>query len=351
MATIKGVHLVGSIQAPDAESAMRTVCKGLPGRLKRIPDGETGSRNYFTLWQYYLFKVAPQMMVSFEDNKESSKKEFSDEEVDEGIEQLKKAGINTGYDEAAIESYAVFKKLREQGVIPQGVRFQVGLPTVASVVSVFVEAAFHENVYPIYEEALLRALRNIQDQIPHKDLAIQLDLAVDTAFWEGAYLTPWFKDKFNVQDYVTDYLLRMIEHIDQDVELGIHNCYGDMNHRHWFEPTSLRAVVDRGLRLFDKSSHKINWFHFPVPVSTMASLEMFLAPLSDLLPQLKEHDTDLVLGVVQYDDEEGTRRRIEAASKIVSEFQISTECGWGRTPEEEIDNIMRISCEFSQPVS
>lgn len=108
---------------------MRMVCEGLPGRLKRIPDGETGSRNYFTLWQYYLFKVAPQMMVSFEDNAESAQRAFTEQEVDEGIEQLKKAGINTGYDDAAIESYGVFKKLRDEGVIPAGVKFQVGLPS------------------------------------------------------------------------------------------------------------------------------------------------------------------------------------------------------------------------------
>lgn len=214
----------------------------------------------------------------------------------------------------------------------------------------------------------------MQDKIAHEDLAIQLgmsvqcrtllsrnrdyapdrddlDLAVDTAFWEGAYLTPWFKDKFDVKDYVTEYLLRMIEHVDQDVELGIHNCYGDMEHKHWFEPTSLRAVADRGLRLFEKSSHKINWFHLPVPVSAMDHLDDFFAPLADLVPKLKENGTDLVLGVVQYNDEEGTKKRIEAASKVVSEFEIATECGWGRTPEEQVDGIMKLSCELSEPVS
>lgn len=50
--------------------------------------------------------------------------------------------------------------------------------SVASVVSVFVEAAFHPKVYPIYEEALLRSLHNMQDKIPHEDLAIQLGTSV-----------------------------------------------------------------------------------------------------------------------------------------------------------------------------
>lgn len=174
---------------------------------------------------------------------------------------------------------------------------------------------------------------------------------MDTAFWEGVYLTPWFKDKFDVKDYVTEYLLRMIERIDHNVELGIHNCYGDMDHKHWFEPTSLRAVVDRGLRLFEDSSHKLDWFHLPVPVSAMNHLDDFFAPLVDLVPKLKENSTDLILGVVQYNDEEGTKKRIEAASKVVSEFEIATECGWGRTPEEEVDGIMKLSCGLSQPVS
>lgn len=76
------------------------------------------------------------MMVSFEDNTESAKREFTEQEVDEGIEQLKKAGINTGYDDAAIESYAIFKRLREEGIIPQGVRFQVGLPSCVQIATV-----------------------------------------------------------------------------------------------------------------------------------------------------------------------------------------------------------------------
>lgn len=83
----------------------------------------------------------------------------------------------------------------------------------------------------------------------------------------------------------------------------------------------------------------------------MQNLNDFLAPLSDLVPKLKENNTDLVLGVVQYDDEEGTRKRIDAASKVVSEFEIATECGWGRTPEDQIGNIMELSCGLSQPVS
>ncbi|EME87173.1 uncharacterized protein MYCFIDRAFT_121229, partial [Pseudocercospora fijiensis CIRAD86] len=118
--------------------------------------------------------------------------QFTEEQINDGVEQLKRANIETGYDTAAIESYAVFTKLREEGVVPKGVKFQVGLPTIASVIGPFVERAFQAKVSPIYEAALFRATREIQDKIPHEDLSIQLDLAVDTAYWEGEYLTPWF---------------------------------------------------------------------------------------------------------------------------------------------------------------
>lgn len=123
-----------------------------------------------------------------------------------------------------------------------------------------------------------------------------------------------------------------------------------MEHKHWWEPTSLSAVVERGIGIFDRSPHKIAWFHCPVPVSAMDKLDTFLAPLKDLAPKLKEHGTELYLGVVQYNDSEGTKKRIEAASKVVDEFGVATECGWGRTPPEQIENIMQISTEVAEPV-
>jgi hypothetical protein len=139
-----------------------------------------------------------------------------------------------------LESYDVFKKLKAEGVISDGTRFQVTLPTPPNVLAPFVQWMFQPRVEPIYAGALYRALRNIQNQIPHADLAIQIDLAVDTAYWEGAEIyKPWFGDgdKDTIKDYIVDYIVRMIGQVDQDVEVGIHNCYGRLPHplpRHLF---------------------------------------------------------------------------------------------------------------------
>jgi hypothetical protein len=235
MTGVTGTHLVGSVPREDTASVFKECLACVPGRLRRIPDGETGPRHYFTVFQGQLFSVYPPMMIRFELNSMLDSDEFTPEQIDEGIEACRKANFETGYDTAAIESYAVFRQLREEGVIPKGVKFQVSLPTIASVV-LFAQRAFQPRVEPIYEERLFHAMRAIQDKIPHEDLAIQIDLACDTSFWEALYVDdseaapglawykPWWKG--DVKSYCTNYIVRQIAQVDEDVELGLHNCYG-----------------------------------------------------------------------------------------------------------------------------
>ena len=230
MGQVKGCHLIGSVCLPDAESVFRECSKGMDHRLKRIPDGETGVRQNFTTFQAGFFQAVPQMLAEFVNNAVKQSKEFTPEQVSDGIEKLRQAAPSTGYDTVAIENYKVFKKLRDEGVISKGTRFQVCLPGVGNVLAPFIQEAFQAVVEPVYEEALFKALRNIQDTIPHEDLAIQIDLAVETAYWEQALYKPWFNRDDNDLDkqkqYIVDYVVRMISQVDKDVEVGIHNCYG-----------------------------------------------------------------------------------------------------------------------------
>lgn len=349
MASVRGCLLVGSMPLPDPRTVFEQCLAGLPNRLKRVPDGETGARHYFTLWQAAVFACYPPMLARFEDNKVLAEDPFTPEQIDEGVAKLQASALDTGYDTAAIDSYAVFQQLRADGHVPAGVRFQVCIPTAANVISPFVQRAFQARAYPIYEAALFAAIRNIQARIPHRDLAIQYDLAVDTAFWEGQYLKPWFEES-DVKATVVDYVARMADLVAPDVELGFHNCYGDMEHRHWFEPKSMRAVVDRGTALLERIAHPVAFFHAPVPVSATPFLDDYLEPLRDFYPKLKQQGGELYLGLIQHDDPEGTRRRIEAAGKVVPEFGVATECGMGRTPPEQVEGLLRLSTEVSEPV-
>jgi len=231
MARVKGCLLVGSVPLPDTEAVLRQCSAGMPHRLKRIPDGETGTRNWFTYHQLPVFSQAsPTMITQHVLNAQLAQGEYTRQQIDEGVEKLKQAGpLKTGYDDAAIESYGVFKTLREEGVMDKGTRFQASLPTTPNVLAPFIQDAFQPQVEPIYEEALFRAMRRIQDTIPHRDLAIQIDLAVDTMYWEGVDMyKPWFGggDMDKSRDYIVDYIVRMVSQVDNGVEVGLHNCYG-----------------------------------------------------------------------------------------------------------------------------
>src|ERR1700754_688664 len=55
-----GVHLVGSVPLGSAEEVFRRASAALGDRLRRIPDGETGPRSDWILWQYPGFSARPQ---------------------------------------------------------------------------------------------------------------------------------------------------------------------------------------------------------------------------------------------------------------------------------------------------
>jgi hypothetical protein len=71
-------------------------------------------------------------------------------------------GINTGYDDAAIRSYQVFQTWKNNGHIPPKAKFQVAMPTLGNVVGSFVSQPYQAKAEKLYEEALFRALHNIQ---------------------------------------------------------------------------------------------------------------------------------------------------------------------------------------------
>jgi hypothetical protein len=72
--------------------------------------------------------------------------------VDPAVTEIPARGL--GYADCAEESYAVFKALRTEGVIPEGVRFQVSVPTpYASLVS-WVREEDQERFFRPYADAM-----------------------------------------------------------------------------------------------------------------------------------------------------------------------------------------------------
>ena len=309
----------------------------------------------------------------------------NDEELSKVKRFLEK--LETGYDTAALESYATFKALRDEGVVPQGVKFQVCIPTPMQVISSAISHSHKTFVEPYYAAALHRALDNIQAGIPHDDLCIQIDCAHEFGVLEGIWkegaeaesqkFTPWWLDisshppsqaapEAQNEKIFEGAIERIVsfagpKHIPASVELGFHLCYGDIGHKHFVEPKDMRimakvanAVLTR-LKTGDGAARKVAYIHMPVPKERDDIA--YFSPLKDerLLSILREGGTTLYLGVVREGHEAGTKRRVDAARKVIDKesgvaWGVASECGMGRTPREMVDSVLQIMKNVSKPV-
>jgi hypothetical protein len=129
------------------------------------------------------------------------------------------------------------------------------------------------------------------------------------------------------------------------VELGIHLCYGDSGGKHIREPSDLSTAVRLTAELQRQSAHPIAFVHMPVPLGR--SDDAYFAPLSsaDFTGSMR-----LVLGLVHdADGLEGCRGRIAAARRHVSDFDIATECGFGRRDPSTIGALLSLHRDLCAP--
>ena len=338
------VHLVGSVPFSSAKEVFLKSIQALPNRLARIPDGETGSRDNFIAWQLFVFP--PQVRGTHFRGGQQPQEERTDFECT--LDHIRP----TQYDVVALESYQTFCELRESGVIPQGVRFQVSLPTPINGTWNLVDFAHRERVEPLYAERLVQDMNRLQDAVPARDLAIQFDVAVEFAYLEyerGRLVeeAPIFKPYFSpVKEGVLRRIEALASAVRRDVQLGFHLCYGDRFHRHFVQPEDTGLLVDMATAIARQVGprHPINWFHMPVP-KNRADAAYF-----DPLKKLDIGDAGLVLGLVHAHDEEGTKERLKMAQAVYPHpFGVATECGMGRTPLEDIDSIFTICRNVTAP--
>ena len=228
----------------------------------------------------------------------------------------------------------MFSQLKQAGVIPQQYRFQVSLPTPLAPIVGFLAEEDQATVQPAYEKAMFADLDRIASGIPHDELAIQWDVAIEFGLLEGVAFTNYAHAKTSV----IEQLVRLGNQVPEDVELGYHLCYGDAGHKHFVEPADTSKLVEIANGISAGLKRSLNWISMPVPRNR--SDDAYFAPLKNL--QLHP-ETELYLGLVHLTDGvEGTQQRIEAAQRVVAEFGVATECGFGRRPSETIPDLLRI---------
>ena len=144
------VLLVGSVSLGSSRAVFEAVGTKLGKLVKRIPDGETGARKDWIVWQADVFKNAKGLEPGSTRELQGGY-HFILYKVKPG-ETVKFGPL--GYAAAAINSYDDFKRARSEGKIPSGTRFQVSLPTPIAVVMTFTEPDAIQHIWPIYEKRL-----------------------------------------------------------------------------------------------------------------------------------------------------------------------------------------------------
>ena len=336
-----GAHLVGSVPLASSEAVFRAIAAEIGDRVRRIPDGETGPRSDWIVWQLPVFTTPRHLEVV--PPGPDSWRPLPRVRLADGARSESVTFGALGYADAALSSYRVFARLKRDGLVPVACRLQVCLPTPLAPISAFVVPEHQRVLEPVYEEQLLRELRLILQEVPHDQLAIQWDTNFEFGMLEGVFPV-WFDD---VKGGILERLLRLSRHVAPDVQLGYHFCYGDVQHRHFKEPTDASRLVDVANALAASLGRPLNWIHLPVPRERLD--EAYYAPLREL--RLRS-ETELYLGLVHHTGGvEGTRRRMEIARRFVSGFGVATECGWGRRPPDTVAELLRIHAAVSAPIA
>ena len=344
----QGALLVGSVNSPDAETTIRTAGEVLGDRLKRVPDGEVGRRYHWILFQADVLGQAEGLERVGDEPFYLGPIDVRPLRISEGVEASSIRLPPLGYASAARESYEVFRRLRDEGVLAQGTRFQVSLPTPVAVVGAFFPPEQRAAIEPVYRDALFRDLAEIIAAVPHEDLAIQWDVAVEFQIIEGKGYGPefggavaaWWED---VWAGLVDRAAEQAGQVPTGVELGFHLCYGDANEQHFTQPADTANLVRFANAVIAASPRRIDWLHLPVPIER--DDDAYFAALA----QLKVPDeTELYLGLVHREDGvEGARRRIDAALRHTPRFGVATECGCGRAPAEATPGLLATHAEVA----
>ncbi len=194
-----------------------------------------------------------------------------------------------------------------------------------------------------YAAALFADLDRALASLPHDRIAVQWDVAVEFGLLEGSMGPAGAMPV----DQVAPGLIRCIDHVPDDVPVGMHLCYGDYGHQHFKQPDSLAMQVALVNALVSGAPRSVNWFSFTVPQGRSDS--DYFAPLRDLAAG---PDTELYFALVPYYPADqpaaGTTaeqvRQIDAAlaqsASGARDWGICTECGMGRVDAEDVPTLL-----------
>jgi hypothetical protein len=335
-------HFNGSVNLADTETVMREISGRVPRGVRRVPDGETGEeRGNWIFFQLQRFTGNPHFeVVSTEVDPEAYETPLV--RLAEGTDPATMTWPDLGYAGVYLESYQAFRRLRDEGVIAAGARFQVQYPTPLASIGAYVLPEQQQLVLPSYERAMFADLATLVAAIPHEDLAVQWDVAVEFGIMVGGF-GPAAPELFDV---IVANLVRCVDQVPADVQAGLHLCYGDYGHQHFRQPESLELQVRVLNGVAAGAARPVSFVSFTVPQNQTD--EAYFAPLAGLATG---PETELNFALVPYhpaDQPSGTTqeqtRLIDAAlakgQNAGRAWGICTECGMGRVERDDVPVLL-----------
>jgi hypothetical protein len=334
--------LVGSIPLETPQQVFETFGAPLGQFLFAMPDGEVGPRRHWISRVHYQVLAAhPELEVVQHPAPDEHGVERQHPrnaadawwfKVRDGVSQVRfgDPGWRLGYARDAINSYFVFSVMKEKGVLPRHLRFQVSIPMVNSVLPprIFPNPKDIDRIRPGYEAATRAEIAMIVDNIPASELAIQWDCSTEVQDSYGAIAG------YPLEGAIERNLIEvrnLSPHIPRDVALGYHFCFGTLGGWPRFQPDDLSQVVKLANGFVQASGRPVDWIHIPV---LDRNDDVFYAPLRDLNPQ----GARVYLGAIH--NMPRFKERLATARKYLPEFGLGAYCGFGRQPVSALRHIL-----------
>jgi hypothetical protein len=333
--------LVGSVPFDTAKEVFDTFGAKLGDHLPAMPDGEVGPRRHWiSRVHYQIFAGHPELEILRRPQPDDGVERLNPRnaadswqfKVKDGVERVRfgDPGWRLGCTRDAVNSYFVFQTLKEKGVLPAHLRFQVSLPAPNSLVPprVFPNSGDLDKIKPGITEALRAELAKIVELIPHQHLAIQWDASteVQDAYGGIRELPADGSIERNIAQFRT-----LSAGIPEDVLLGYHFCFGTLGGWPRFRPDDLGPAVELANATIEASGRRVDWIHIPTLDRTD---DAFFAPLARLRPG----STRVYLGAIH--TMENFAQRIATARKYLPEFGVAAYCGLGRHEATEMPRVL-----------
>lgn len=337
------VHFNGSVNLANAETVMRELASRVPVGVRRIPDGETGDRGNWIFFQLAKFLRTPGLCPAGDQSAESYQ-EIPKVQLADGTDPDSIAWPDLGYAQAYQESFESFQQLRKADVLGDQVRYQVQYPTPLASINGWVVPEHHDALQPSYTRALFADLERLLNALPHDQLAVQWDVAVEFAILEQQDFASPETQTFTS---IVQWLAECVDRVPADVPVGLHLCYGDFQHQHFVQPRSLLRQVQVLNAVTESAKRPPSWCSFTVPQDQRDPA--YFEPLSELRAT---EQTELYFGLVPYHPSQQEPGTTDAQVKLIDQhlgeraWGISTECGMGRAAADEVPGLLDLHREI-----